>query len=55
VARDPAAHVRLALWCEAHGLKAEKLRHLALAVLIDPKAVLDLGLSKIEPAATSSR
>ena len=37
VGRDASSHVRLALWCEAHGLEAERLRHLALAVLLDPK------------------
>ena len=26
--RDADAHVRLALWCEAHGLTAERLKHL---------------------------
>jgi hypothetical protein len=34
--RDADAHVRLALWCEAHGLQAERLKHLAIAVLRDP-------------------
>ncbi len=34
--KSPAAQVKLALWCEAHGLKAERVRHLALAVLADP-------------------
>ena len=29
VGRDADAHVRLALWCEAHGLSAERLKHLA--------------------------
>jgi hypothetical protein len=42
--RDTDAHVRLALWCEAHGLRAERARHLALAVLIDPKNVAARGL-----------
>jgi hypothetical protein len=37
VPRAPEAQVKLALWCEAHGLKAEALKHLARAVLIDPK------------------
>ena len=36
IKRDPDAHVKLALWCERHGLKAEGLKHLALAVLIQP-------------------
>jgi hypothetical protein len=34
------AHVRLALWCEAHGLTAERLKHLSLAVLYDPTNAL---------------
>ncbi|MEO6808284.1 MAG: polymorphic toxin-type HINT domain-containing protein, partial [Isosphaeraceae bacterium] len=34
--RDPDAHVKLALWCEAHGLQAERLIHLARAVLAEP-------------------
>src|SRR4051812_6668457 len=37
VGRDPDAHVRLALWCEAHGLQVERLKHLAIAVLTDPR------------------
>ena len=41
---DPDAHVRLALWCEAHGLTAERLKHLSLAVLYDPANVLARGL-----------
>ena len=39
VGRNPAEHVKLALWCEAHGLNAERLRHLSTAVLIDPANV----------------
>ncbi len=38
------AHVRLALWCEAHGLSSERMKHLALAVLYDPKSTLARGL-----------
>jgi tetratricopeptide (TPR) repeat protein len=38
------AHVRLALWCEAHGMTAERLKHLSLAVLYDPTNVLARGL-----------
>src|SRR2546421_71421 len=34
--RDPDAHIRLALWCEAHGLKAEASAHLAAVVRLDP-------------------
>jgi hypothetical protein len=35
--RDADAHIRLALWCEQRGLTVERTRHLALAVLNDPK------------------
>ena len=44
VGRDADAHVRLALWCEAHGLTAERLKHLSLAVLYDPSNALARGL-----------
>jgi len=36
--------VRLALWCEAHGLSAERIKHLALAVVYDPTHALARGL-----------
>jgi hypothetical protein len=42
--RDSEAHYRLALWCEAHGLKPERLRHLAMTVLIDPNHAAARGL-----------
>src|SRR3989442_964887 len=42
--RDADAHVRLALWCEAHGLPAERLKHLAIAVLTDPADAAARGL-----------
>jgi len=44
VGRDAEAHVRLALWAEAHGLTAERVKHLALAVLYDPSNTLARGL-----------
>jgi hypothetical protein len=44
VSRDAAAHVKLALWCEAHDLGPERLKHLALAVLIDPRNTTARGL-----------
>jgi hypothetical protein len=44
IGRDPEAHVRLALWCERHGLQAERLKHLTLAVLNDPKNATARGL-----------
>ncbi len=42
--RDAGAHTRLALWCEAHGLDAERAEHLALAVLADPGNALARAL-----------
>jgi tetratricopeptide (TPR) repeat protein len=42
--KNAADHVRLALWCEAHGLSAERIKHLALAVLYDPSNALARGL-----------
>ncbi|AGA27675.1 polymorphic toxin-type HINT domain-containing protein [Singulisphaera acidiphila] len=44
VGRDPDAHVKLALWCEEHGLQAERLKHLAVAVVTDPKHSVARGL-----------
>jgi hypothetical protein len=42
--RDADAHVRLALWCESHGLGAERWKHLAIAVLADPAHATARGL-----------
>ena len=42
--RAPADQVRLAYWCEAHGLTTERMRHLALAVLADPTNAAARGL-----------
>ena len=42
--RDPQAQVKLALWCEAQGLTAERTKHLALAVLRDPQNATARGL-----------
>lgn len=42
--RNAEAHVKLALWCEAHGQAAERLKHLATAVLIDPANARARGL-----------
>jgi tetratricopeptide (TPR) repeat protein len=42
--KNADAHVRLALWCEAHGLTAERFKHLSLAVLYDPSNALARGL-----------
>jgi hypothetical protein len=41
---DAAAQIRLALWCEEHGLTAERLKHLALAIARDPANTLARGL-----------
>ena len=35
--------MKLALWCEAHGLGAERMKHLAMAVLVDPKNTARAG------------
>ena len=37
-------HVRLALWCEAHGLTAERTRELTLAIVREPGHTLARGL-----------
>ncbi len=42
--KDSTAQVKVALWCEAHGLSAERIKHLALAVLRDPTNVTARGL-----------
>src|SRR5262245_34272264 len=42
--RDAEAQVRLALWCEARGLVAERLNHLALALVADPAHAAARGL-----------
>jgi hypothetical protein len=41
---DACSQVDLALWCEANGLKAERTKHLNLAVLAEPKSSLARGL-----------
>ena len=42
--RDADAHVRLALWCESRGMTAERLKHLAIAVMTDPAHPTARGL-----------
>lgn len=42
--RDPEAHIKLALWCEAHGLQSERVKHLAIAAMTDPANVTARGL-----------
>ena len=42
--RDADSQVKLALWCEAHGLEAERVKHLAIAVLSNPSHSLARGL-----------
>ena len=42
--QDPAALVKLALWCEAHGLSAERLKHLTEAIGIEPGNIAAQGL-----------
>ena len=47
--RTADAQVKLALWCEAHGLSAERLKHLALAVLANPAHAAARGLLGLVP------
>jgi hypothetical protein len=47
--RDPDAQVRLALWCEAHGLSAERVKHLTRAVLASPGHATARGLLGLVP------
>ena len=42
--QDPAALVKLALWCEAHGLTAERVKHLTEAIGIQPDNLAAQGL-----------
>ena len=42
--KNADAQVRLALWCEAHGLSSQRMKHLALAVACDPNNALARGL-----------
>ena len=44
VGRGAEAHVTLALWCEARGMKDEWAKHLAIALLADPSNVTARGL-----------
>ncbi|WP_406697189.1 hypothetical protein V5E97_39975 [Singulisphaera sp. Ch08] len=44
VGRDPESQIKLALWCESHGLQAERIKHLAIAVMTDPKNATARGL-----------
>lgn len=43
--QNPDANVKLALWCEKHGLRAERARHLAIALLAEPNHLLARALS----------
>ena len=45
IGRDASAQVRLALWCEEHGLRPQRHQHLAKALVIDSDNVLARGLS----------
>lgn len=42
--RDAGAHLKLAVWCESHGMDAERLKHLAIALLIDPPNATARGM-----------
>ncbi len=42
--KNPAAHVKLALWCETHGLSSERIKHLTIASSLDPSNALARAL-----------
>jgi hypothetical protein len=42
--RDADSQVELALWCERHGLRAERDKHLSVALLTDPDHAAARGL-----------
>ena len=42
--KNATGHVQLALWCEAHGMTAERIKHLNLAVSLDPANLLARGI-----------
>ncbi len=42
--KDASAQVKLALWCEAHGMSTERMKHLAAAVAQDPAHAVARGL-----------
>ena len=42
--RDVGAHLKLAVWCEAHGMDAERLKHLATALAVDPQNAAVRGM-----------
>ncbi len=44
VGPSPEAHVKLALWCQAHGLQPEAIKHLGLVVLSNPSHAAARGL-----------
>jgi Pretoxin HINT domain len=41
---NTTAHVQLSLWCESHGMTSERIKHLTLAVSLDPANLLARGL-----------
>ena len=42
--RDANAQVKLALWCEQHGMSGKRMEHLALALMADPANATARGL-----------
>jgi hypothetical protein len=42
--KSAVAHVQLALWCEAHGFPAERIKHLEMALSLEPSNALARGL-----------
>ena len=42
--KNAATHIKLALWCETHGLSSERNKHLTIASTLDPSTVLPRAL-----------
>ncbi len=42
--KNAAAQIQLALWCEAHSFPAERIKHLDMALSLDPASALARGL-----------
>ena len=42
--KNAPAHIQLALWCEAHGFTSERVKHLNMALSLDPSNALARGL-----------
>ena len=51
--RDVLAHIRLASWCELHGMQVERHKHLGIALEIAPTIRPFMGCWDRSPTAVS--